>query len=107
MGAQAHRNKFQSRSETDRITMPSQKLSQQECLAIAANMMHDGKRRDAAKKGKKDPFAGKVIKSEVYGRLDCWLEDKAFGFIKTAHDERFFCDDSGFLNDCQVRDFVK
>jgi len=98
-------------SKEEKKTMPSQKLSPKEeekrCLAIAQSMFNNRPKSDDPAKKLKDPFAGKVVKSEVLGQLDSWNEEKAFGFIKTPHDERVFCHTSGFLTDCNLNDFVK
>jgi len=93
--------------------MPSQKLSQQQCLAVAQSMFNNRPRGNAAPM-RKDPFAGKVVKVGVLGRLDSWIEKKGFGFIKTPDMDtglgriaRVFCHNRGFLKDCHVNNFVK
>merc|ERR1712096_511613 len=71
-------------------------------------MFNNRPKGDPAKKVQvKDPWAGKVVKSEVLGQLDFWNEEKAFGFIRTPDNERVFCHDAGFSADCDVKDFVK
>jgi len=100
----------------------SQKLSQQQCLAVAKGMFNNRPRGDAGPAKKK--FAGKVVKVGVPGQLDRWMKEKGFGFIKTPDmdvtqmfpadvDARFgdvaqvFCHSRQFSEACQVNTFVK